>query len=34
MPNKTNGYQRKAQATIGRAPAQSAVVVSSGGLGP
>ena len=32
MPNKTNGYQRKAQATIG-GTGQSAVVVSSAAWG-
>jgi hypothetical protein len=32
LPNKTNGYQRKAQATIGTVPAQ-AVVVSSAAWG-
>ena len=36
LPNKTNGYQRKAQATIGSTTgtaAQSAVVVSSAAWG-
>ena len=33
LPNKTNGYQRKAQATIG-GTGQSAVVVSSARVGP
>ena len=38
VPNKTNGYQRKAQATIGStsgaANQNAAVVVTSGGVGP
>ena len=33
LPNKTNGYQRKAQATIG-GTGQAAVVVSSARVGP